>query len=213
MRRSHSKRSCGSCRSDRRRPEPTPKPRREDGRGAAPTASRSTSSQVGTYAGVRASRLAALRARGAITLGSRRSARANRQQKAGPAPKSVRRKLLASRAERVGVVPGLGRAWSAGPALPAYSSQPSHARSAAFGCRELHGRRAGRSFPPGSVRAGPPMRGRALGVSARTECDCAACHHRRTARVVTHVASSPNPAYGRPTSPLEGRVLSSGVRG
>jgi hypothetical protein len=107
--------------------------------------------------------------------------------------------------ERVGVVPGLGRAWSARPASPAYSSQPSHARSAAFGCRELHGRRADRSFPPGSVRAGPPMRGRALGVSARTECGCAACHHRRTARVVTHVASSPNPAYGRPTSPLEAR--------
>jgi hypothetical protein len=41
---------------------------------------------------------------------------------AGPAWKSVRRKLLASRAERVGVFLGLGRAWRAGPARRAYSS-------------------------------------------------------------------------------------------
>ena len=84
--------------------------------------------QVGRYAGVRASRLAAVRARGAIKLVSRRSARANRRPKAGPAPKSVRRKLLASRAERVGVVPGLGRARSPRPARQAYSSQRPHGR-------------------------------------------------------------------------------------
>lgn len=70
---------------------------------------------------------------------------------------------------------GLGPGLESGPASSAYSSLPSHARCDPFGGRELDGHRAVPAFPRFRLRAGPPMRGRALDVSAPTERGCAEC--------------------------------------
>jgi hypothetical protein len=143
MTRSHSKRCCGSYRSGRRRLERTPTSGGEDGRGRRRLEERTgevwpdresidvefRSLGMPAFAPVVSRRCEhEVRSSSGLAERSRQS-----PAEAGPAPKSVRRKLFASRAARVGVVPGLGRARSPRPAWQVYSSQRPRTRELQLG--------------------------------------------------------------------------------